>query len=75
MQKRFFACKLLAVFRARDARLRQGFVDLHTEWPLVREMKMAASSVSHEQRGEHDDVNTLHRGDTEPITYEAAIDR
>ena len=50
-------------------------MDLHTEWPLVRKMKMEASTVPREQRLGTDDVDPLHRGDTEPITYEAAIDR
>lgn len=45
----------------------QGFVDLHTEWPLVRKIEMAVSSFPHEQR-----VGT---DDTDPITYEAVIER
>eukprot|EP00903_Cladosiphon_okamuranus_P014347 g13321.t1 len=54
----------------------QGFVDLHAEWTLLREMQMGASSFSRDdQRVGTDDVDVLLRGDTEAITYEMAIDR
>lgn len=51
-------------------------MDLHAEWSLVRKMQMEVSSCSHDDQWVGtDDVDALHRGDTEPITYEAAIDR
>ncbi len=57
-------------------RVRKGFVDLHAEWQLVREMEKAARSFSGDQRAaSDDDVGALRRDDTMPITYEAAIER
>ena len=55
--------------------MRQGFVDLHAEWPLVRKMEIAASTFRHDQREETGDVDSVQRGDAEQITYEAAIER
>lgn len=55
--------------------MRQGFVDLHAEWPLVRKMEMAVSKFPHQQRVGAGDVGALRGGDTESVSYEVAIDR
>ncbi|CAN0206873.1 unnamed protein product, partial [Ectocarpus sp. 8 AP-2014] len=52
-------------------RITQGFVDLHTEWPLVRSTNKEGSR----DRGDDDDATVRRQDEAMSITYEAAIER
>ncbi|CBJ31332.1 expressed unknown protein [Ectocarpus siliculosus] len=51
-----------------------GFVDLHTEWPLVRSTNKEVSRSSRD-RGDDDDATVRRQDEAMSITYEAAIER
>ncbi|CAN0266498.1 unnamed protein product [Ectocarpus sp. 12 AP-2014] len=55
-------------------RITQGFVDLHTEWPLVRSADKEVSR-SLRDRGDGDDDTVYRKDEAMSITYEAAIER